>query len=292
MPRYHFNLSNNKLTSRITGSPVDTSSEEIAAIDIATVADVHSGWFNMVADKYDPKDPELTDEGKWVLTYPKNDPGLNIAWQKCVSLIFQDRAVHQIKASAPSDNFDTQVIVIYTKGTLQDRARVFRLLEASELTASPASPIKYKTESDTLFDNQNARDGVRIIDRVSHIAEQVSLMEILQKLKTHNYILHGGGKKVNGKTYAQSAGVIVQQIELLLSKKIDFNDKAQIQSAQIECNELISKIQKELVTKTTATKGIWFFGLGGRDKTTAALYSEILTLIDHDNKKSDNLVLQ
>ncbi|WP_207385316.1 hypothetical protein [Legionella birminghamensis] len=43
-------------------------------------------------------------------------------------------------------------------------------------------------------------------------------------------------------------------------------------------------------TKTSPTKGSWFFGLGGRDKTTAALYSEILGLlkpsVDNSSEKT------
>ncbi len=173
---------------------------------------------------------------------------------------------------------------------MQDCARVFRLLEVSELTTSPASPIKYKKEEDTLFDNTNAKNGVRVIDTVSHIAEQVPLMEILQKLKNHNYALHGGGKKIHGKVYAQSAGVIVEQIELQLSKKIDFNDKNQIKLAQTACDDIFSKIQKELSKKTSATRGSWFLGLGGRDKSTANLYTEVLTLVNRAESTSKPLI--
>ncbi|MDR3503520.1 MAG: hypothetical protein P4L79_13165 [Legionella sp.] len=227
-----------------------------------------------------------------MLSFPKNDPKLNTVWQKCVSLIFRDKEVHQIKASAPSEHFDTQVIAIYTKGTLQDRARVFRLLEQNDLAISPAAPIKYKTEKDTLFDNQNAKDNVRVIDRVSHIAEQVPLIEILQKLKTHNYVLHGGGININGKKYAQSAGMIIGKIEALLSKKIDFNDANQATLAKTECENLLLNIQKELSTKTTATRGSWFFGLGGREQSTACLYKEILGLANIDTTSEHLLLAQ
>ncbi|KTC72397.1 hypothetical protein Lbir_1172 [Legionella birminghamensis] len=93
-------------------------------------------------------------------------------------------------------------------------------MEEHQLTASPASSIKYKTEKDTLFDNQNAQDGIRTYDQVSHIAAQVPLMEVLLKLKAHHYVLHGGGKTIQNKKYAESAGQIVEKIETLLSKKL------------------------------------------------------------------------
>ncbi|MBA2648456.1 MAG: hypothetical protein H0U75_02460 [Legionella sp.] len=84
MPRYHFNLSQGKLTSRVTGKPIKITPEQIAVINITSVTDVHTGWFNLVSDKYDSKDPGLVNEGKWVLSFPKNVPHLNTAWKQCV----------------------------------------------------------------------------------------------------------------------------------------------------------------------------------------------------------------
>ncbi|WP_133141267.1 hypothetical protein [Legionella waltersii] len=57
--------------------------------------------------------------------------------------------------------------------------------------------------------------------------------------------------------------------------------------AQKECGELLTQIQKELATKTSATKGSCFFGLGGRDNTTETLYSEVLTLVNNYNNPSN-----
>lgn len=282
MPRYHFSLSQNRiLLQSAPNNFINTTVEEIATIDISTVTDVQGGWFIMEADKYHRKDTALKNEGKWILSFRKNDPLLNTTWKKCVSLIFTDKAVHQIKASPATDGFDMQVILIYTKDSLEDRARVFRLLQDNKLDVNPAAPIKYKTQSDTLLDGRNANNDNYTSDTVSHIAEHVPFMEILTKLKNHNYILNRGGNKINGKIYSQSAGEIVKWIELLFSKKIDFNDTDQTRLAQKESIELMLKIEKELATKTKATKGDWFFGFGRREQSTADLYSEVLVIIEH-----------
>lgn len=64
MPRYHFDLFENKLLSRASRKPTEITTDEISQINIASVTDTHNGWVCMVSDKYKPKDSELIDEGK------------------------------------------------------------------------------------------------------------------------------------------------------------------------------------------------------------------------------------
>ncbi|GEM_PF-3441897 len=285
--RYLFRLDCVKNTlTRGLGKCVEFSDSDLFNLKISTLTDSDNGWVSVVSDKYHGKDPELVNEGKWVLTFAKGDSRIDEAWKKCIPLVTQSHEIHQIKASQLNDMFDTQVIVIYTKSTMADRARVYRLLENHGLLVSPGGAIKYKTENDTLFDiNQlTTSDEKRTHDQVSYMPEHVILMDVMSKLNDHPYTTYGGGTKIGKKTYSKSAANFIDKIGKLLEKKIDYNDPAQIEAARSEYRILVNEISSELSAKTEETRrnclGTFFLGrLGTRDKSTATLYKEIIAIL-------------
>ncbi|WP_131793590.1 hypothetical protein [Legionella brunensis] len=111
--------------------------------------------------------------------------------------------------------------------------------------------------------------------------EQIFLLEILWKLKSHDYIVHGGGKLIKNKKYATSAGGIVKKIEDLLATKIDFQENSTIAGFRQKAQELLQDIGDELKHKKTAQTSKSFGWWGHRDQTTITLYNEILDITNH-----------
>lgn len=275
LPSYHYSFS--KYQPQLIN--------QTSKIDIAGITEVDQGWFSVELSDHDnlssKNDNNGDKAGKWVITFDKGHTELNEAWTKSVKLL-QNQDIHLIRASAASDAHPTQVLEIYTNRTLADRARVFRLLEEKALTQDFAAPITYKTASDTQHNMQHEH-----CHQISHIAEEVLLIEIREKLKNHTYQLHGGGITYKGKRYAKSAGQIIQQIEAILRQKIDLNNESAIALIKSQCANLIQIIQTKLQAKTTSTSGHWFFGLGRREQSTATLYADILQSLNRIGNASD-----
>ncbi len=108
------------------------------------------------------------------------------------------------------------------------------------------------------------------------IPERIYLLEILWKLKSHQYVVHGGGRLIKNKLYSTSAANLVKQIEELLTTPIDF--LGSIDNFKYHAQILFLELRKELKHKKTAKTSSSFGWWGYRDETTINLYSEILKL--------------
>lgn len=89
------------------------------------------------------------------------------------------------------------------------------------------------------------------------------IKEIIEKIKTHTYLCHGGGTPFEGKTYSHSALVILNLLNPHVNNHVSIETYKVIQQA----------VQKELEQKRVTTYG--FFGIGSRDQTTVDLYNDL-----------------
>ncbi|WED42687.1 hypothetical protein [Legionella cardiaca] len=161
--------------------------------------------------------------------------------------------------------------------------------QAQALAQDIREELKHKRTSQTGRSfgwwGQRDKTTINLYEEILNITEQVmpSILEeiplrtILSKLQNHHYVINGFGKTVFGKKYTTSAGNVVEKIENLFAKRINYNDATAVESLKAEIHELFQDIAKELSGKTKATAGSCF-NLGGRDLSTAQLYSEIVEI--------------
>ncbi len=130
-----------------------------------------------------------------------------------------------------------------------------------------------------------------------YLDELENLKMVLLKLKGHTYITHGGKKIIHGKVYSKSAALFVNDIEAFVTKNINCNDYdfETIKAEEAACRTLLNKIFSVLNSKKEATKWnclcVGLFGkLGNRDKTTGALHTEVVTLLEKTQNKTTRFV--
>ncbi|QBR83976.1 DUF1917 domain-containing protein [Legionella israelensis] len=245
--------------------------------------DIHLGYVS-IEKQHDRK--ETQNEGKWTLYFPKGAKEIDEAWALLIEMVKQGIS-HKIEITVSSSNNDFQVVSVYTKDRkdLKDVLEVYDQLKDKQLIdkakaclGKEQTAIEYKT---VIKKGYVLRENCEQIDYQEY---DTDLLRILSALEEHpKYILHGGGKKVDGKKYSESAGLIVEKIKQYF----------RYISSKEKCDEILQYTQNQLRYKNQATKGSCFFGLGGRHQTTAELYSKVYqqvqTLMEKNEEKENNM---
>jgi hypothetical protein len=119
----------------------------------------------------------------------------------------------------------------------------------------------------------NAKPLQQIIQQVQyHLEGRFAVFyEILAKIKSHKFVLHGFLDKAEGQEgkHSESTDKIIKFIERHLNPE---NFDSITWCAQF--------IRNQLNGKTTPSKGSMFFGYGARDPSTATLHLQILDVLN------------
>lgn len=82
--------------------------------------------------------------------------------------------------------------------------------------------------------------------------EQMTLVEVLWQLKTHQYHLRTGGKVINKKRYETSAGIIIENFALLFKNQQEFNNRESLHSFLSHVRQTLTFQTKEKSNKNAS----------------------------------------
>lgn len=262
---YHFSF-NKEGELRIFPTTGIKSEEELLELKPSTLQNLHLQHISIVGE-YDKEGAR--NEGQWKLRFPKGDTAIDEAWRLLVEAVKAAR-LYKVKISeySSAEEQPFQVISVYSRdqNDVRDVLRVYQYLEEKGLLAASRVSLGEKGLLQQGALKYNVWRGMLNSEATVYEDFDTQLMKILVKLQDHKYVLHGGGEKVAGKVYSKSAALILRKI---------FDYFKQTPSVD-KCNEVLKYTDEQLKFKTEATRGCCFFGLGGRDQTTAQLYKEII----------------
>jgi len=262
----------------ISGDPSNphTKLEHVGGINIANF-----NWDNATFDrirfqndKFSWQDLRDRKQGKWVLRFPRTSPVINQVWQALSESLFYGQLWH-VSAERPLADSPVQLINVHTSdiSNLEEIVQVFNVLDKKDIVEVHLQEPMNQRE--LIYQPEATPDVVLYsqIDVHKWYVNRTMLVELREKIITHQFVLNGGGVRIDNKLYAKSAAYILNRLEEVLRLNPVITDK--------NLGDVQAVINRELSYKQSATRGFLFFGFGGRDETTARLYREIMAVMNN-----------